>query len=221
MKDLLVQIAGVHSIEEALMLVGLGVNDIGIPLRLPVHKEDVSEEEAKRIFTALGRDVGKVLITYEERLSELQELLTLLAPNKVQFHSDIDPHTIASVKRSFPSLFIIKSIVIGPADDTTTVLARAQVYEGVVDAFITDTFDPTTGASGATGKTHDLSLSKALIDHSSTPVILAGGLKPENVAEAVRYCQPYGVDAHTGVEGPDGFKDRAKVEAFVVNARSC
>jgi len=89
----------------------------------------------------------------------------------------------------------------------------------LVDAFITDTFDPATGASGATGRTHDWNISRRLVEISRRPVLLAGGLAPDNVAEAIRRVRPAGVDSHTGVEDSAGRKDRDKVSRFVAEAR--
>ena len=84
--------------------------------------------------------------------------------------------------------------------------------------FITDTFDPATGASGATGKTHDWTVSRKLVELSPKPVILAGGLNPSNVYEAIRIVRPAGVDVHTGVEDSSGRKSRSLIEAFVNEA---
>jgi len=89
-----------------------------------------------------------------------------------------------------------------------------------VDAFLTDTFDPQSGRSGATGKIHDWEVSRRLAEISPRPLILAGGLNPGNVREAIRRVQPAGVDAHTGLEGPAGRKDAARVAAFVAEARA-
>ena len=88
-----------------------------------------------------------------------------------------------------------------------------------VDAFITDTFDPKTGASGATGKTHDWHVSRRLVELADRPVILAGGLTPENVKSAIVEVQPAGVDAHTGVEDSSGRKSREKIRKFLAEAR--
>lgn len=89
-----------------------------------------------------------------------------------------------------------------------------------MDAFITDTYDPLTGASGATGKIHNWDVSRRIVEASQRPVILAGGLNPENVRDAILYVKPAGVDVHTGVEGPDGRKDEVLVKAFVSEAES-
>ena len=110
----------------------------------------------------------------------------------------------------------MKSLVVGrtPLSDLEADVERLSPF---VDAFIADTFDPATGASGATGRTHDWSVSRRLVELSRRPVILAGGLTPDNVAEAIR---PAGVDSHTGVEDSAGRKDREKVSRFVAEAKN-
>jgi phosphoribosylanthranilate isomerase len=87
-----------------------------------------------------------------------------------------------------------------------------------VDAFITDTFDPKTGASGATGKTHNWRVSRHLVELSDRPIIIAGGLTPENVKKAILEVRPAGVDSHTGVEDSTGRKSREKVQKFLAEA---
>ena len=89
-----------------------------------------------------------------------------------------------------------------------------------MDAFITDSFDPDTGAIGATGKVHDWQVSARLVDLSPRPVILAGGLNPDNVRNAIIQVRPAGVDVHTGIEGSDGRKRRDLVERFVAEAQA-
>jgi phosphoribosylanthranilate isomerase len=90
--------------------------------------------------------------------------------------------------------------------------------EPFVDAFITDTFDPLTGASGATGKTHDWEISKKFVELSSKPVILAGGLNYQNVFDAILTVKPAGVDVHTSVENIDGKKDKYLLTKFLQQA---
>lgn len=88
-----------------------------------------------------------------------------------------------------------------------------------VDAFLLDTFDPVTGASGATGKIHDWGISRRLVEISTRPVILAGGLTPLNVRQAILMVRPAGVDVHSGVENHNGNKNRQRVKKFVSEAR--
>jgi phosphoribosylanthranilate isomerase len=115
-------------------------------------------------------------------------------------------------------LFITKSLVVKEGN-LNELEEEVDDYSPYVDAFITDTFDPETGASGATGKVHDWNVSRRLVEVSPKPVILAGGLNSKNVREAIAWVKPAGVDVHTGVEGPDGSKDSGLVYAFISEAR--
>jgi phosphoribosylanthranilate isomerase len=102
-------------------------------------------------------------------------------------------------------------------------IADALAYQDVSDFLILDTQDPDIGGIGASGTTHDWSISREIVRRVRIPVILAGGLSPENVTEAAAYVQPWGVDSltHTNFPLPDGGfrKDLQRVEAFVQAAR--
>lgn len=211
-----VQIAGVRNLEEARMLLACGADLLGFPLRLPVHVPDTSEEEARAVIAAVG-PASCVLITYEEDPDRLVGLCRFLNVGTVQLHADIPPASLARIKALAP-LFIIKSYVVGRENCGPEAFARA--YSPVCDAFITDTFDPATGASGATGRVHDWAVSAELVRLSPRPVILAGGLGPRNVRDAILAVRPAAVDVHTGVEAPDGSKDQRLVAAFVQAARA-
>lgn len=103
--------------------------------------------------------------------------------------------------------------------DAQPLMAIASGYEPWVDAFITDTFDPRTGACGATGLTHDWTISRVLSQELIKPLILAGGLNPINVYGAIREVGPVAVDSHTGVEGPGGEKSSELVTRFLSEAK--
>ena len=210
----IVQVAGVIDQAEADMLVACGVRWLGFPLRLPVNEEDLSEAQAARIIRGLPAGCHGVLITYSGDADEVLELAGFLGAGVVQLHGDIAVAELERIRAADPGLGLIKSLVVGEPsrEGLRETLARTAPH---VDAFITDTFDPATGASGATGRTHDWTVSRELVALSPRPVILAGGLDPANVAEAIRAVGPAGVDSHTGLERPDGRKDRALVERFL------
>lgn len=215
----IIQIAGIKDLHEALMLVDAGVDWLGFPLRLAVHQEDISESEAARIIRQLPDPKSAVLITYLSSAKEIKELSTFLGIYKIQLHGEIPLREVQHLRKSFPELLIIKSLVVRE-NNLDELLDSVQQFSPLVDAFITDTHDPVTGADGATGKTHDWNISARLVAESPVPVILAGGLTPKNVEEAILTVQPAGVDAHTGVEGKDGRKNPALVQAFVTRARN-
>jgi phosphoribosylanthranilate isomerase len=215
----LIQIAGIIDEAEADMLRRCGIKYLGFPLRLPIHREDISEEAASRIIRKLEPPVFGVLITYLDDAEEISELCTSLGARIVQLHGDIEIEELAKLREFAPRLTLVKSLVVGR--HTETVLeSMVERLSGSVDGFITDTHDPVSGASGATGKTHDWRISRRLVEMSDRPVILAGGLDPGNVRRAILEVNPAGVDVHTGVEDASGRKSQAKVEKFVSEAEA-
>ena len=218
LEENLIQIAGVIDAAEAQMLHQCGVRYLGFPLRLPVHREDLTEKEAAAIIKGLAPPAFGVLITYLDRASEIAAFCHALGARIVQLHGDIDRDQLKRLKGLDPALTVIKSLIVGMRDNKAleTTLSELSPF---VDAFITDTFDPKTGASGATGKTHDWRVSRRLVELADRPVILAGGLTPENVKRAILEVRPAGVDSHTGVEDSTGRKSREKVQKFLSEAR--
>jgi len=213
----LIQIAGVIDAAEADMLQRCGVRYLGFPLRLPVHREDLSEKQAAAIIKSLVPPVFGVLIAYLDRASEIAAFCDALGARIVQLHGEIERDELKRLRILDPNLTVIKSLVIGMRDDRA-LEAMLRELTPFVDAFITDTFDPNTGASGATGKTHDWRVSRRLVELADRPVILAGGLTPENVKRAILEVRPAGVDSHTGVEDTSGRKSREQVEKFLSEA---
>jgi phosphoribosylanthranilate isomerase len=218
LEENLIQIAGVVDTAEAEMLQECGIRYLGFPLRLPVHREDLTEEEAAAIIKSLAPPVFGVLITYLDKANEIVGFSHALGARVVQLHGDIDPDELKRLKTLDQNLTVIKSLVIGMRD-ARVLEATVNELSPLVDAFITDTFDPKTGASGATGKTHDWHVSRRLVELANRPIILAGGLTPENVKRAILEVQPAGVDSHTGVEDSVGRKSREKIRKFVSEAR--
>ena len=217
LEENLIQIAGVIDTAEAQMLQQCGVHYLGFPLRLPVHREDLTEEKAAAIIKSLAPAVFGVLITYLDEAGEIAAFCHALGARIVQLHGDIQRAELKRLKTLDPNLTVIKSLVVGLRDDQA-LEAMVSELSPFVDAFITDTFDPKTGASGATGKTHDWRVSRCLVELADRPVILAGGLTPENVKRAILEVRPAGVDSHTGVEDSSGRKNREKVQKFLSEA---
>ena len=214
-----IQVAGVRDHEEARLLMDCGVRYLGFPLRLPVNAEDLSEAEAAAIIRAIEPPCYGVAITYQHDAGDIAGFMEYLGARIVQLHGDVSPGELRKLQHLRPGLKVIKSLVIGEHSEAELEAMVRELGE-FADAFITDTFDPVTGASGATGKTHDWQISRRLVEVSPKPVILAGGLTPDNVREAIRAVRPAGVDCHTGVEDASGRKDAAKVARFVAEARA-
>lgn len=219
MQDPIIQLAGIIDEAEADMLIANDVRYLGFPLRLTVNKEDLTEDEAAALIRNFPAGFHGVLITYLSTAADIMAFCQKLGARIVQLHGPIATEELAALKQMDPTLQIFKSLVIR-SDNAEELQQLVKDTSPYVDAYITDTFNPATGQEGATGLTHDWNISRLLVQLSPRPVILAGGLNADNVAEAIRAVRPAGVDAHTGVEGPDGRKDSQKVSAFVQNARA-
>lgn len=219
MMDRVIHIAGVIDQAEAEMLAECGDVFLGFPFRLAKHKEDLSEEEAGRIIRSLRAGVTCLLITYLSNAQQIVELCRKLGVSYVQLHGDIASDELARLKAMWPELRIVKSLIVGDANlaELEYEVKKTAPY---VDGYITDTYDRSTGAKGATGKTHDWLIDRRLVDISPRPVIMAGGLNPENVREAIQQVHPAGVDVHTGIEGTDGRKDRELTRKFIAEAKA-
>jgi phosphoribosylanthranilate isomerase len=214
----LIQIAGVTSPEEARILAEENITHLGFPLRLTFHKEDISESEAKKIISSLQNKVQSVLITYLEKADEILEFTKFLNVKTIQLHGEIELSELERLKKT-RKLEIIKSLIV-KENNLDKLIEKVGNYEGFIDYFITDTYDPGTGACGATGKVHDWEISKKLVKISKKPIILAGGLTPENVKNAIIRVKPAGVDVHTGVEDENGIKNPVLVRSFITNAKA-
>ncbi|WP_266382023.1 phosphoribosylanthranilate isomerase [Streptomyces canus] len=214
----LVQVAGVIDAAEADMIIQQGTDWLGFALRLPSGKDDIPEQDAAVIIKGLDAPHAGVLISYLTDAEEISDFCRELGVVAVQLHGDVETAQLRSLKEIRPDLFVLKSLVV-KQDNAEELLRLVDDTHAFVDMYITDTFDPRTGAKGATGLTHDWNVSAELVRRSPKPLMMAGGLNPENVGDAIRAVRPAAVDAHTGLEGPDGRKDRAKVAKFVAEAR--
>ena len=215
----LIHVAGVMDVAEAELLLDCGVRRLGLPLALDHHPEDLSHAAAAAIVQQLGDRAEFFLITYLDAAPEIIALCHRLNVAKVQLHGPISGPELQRLHDKWPELHIIKSLIVRD-DNLAALTEEVDRFSPLVDAFITDTFDPDTGAIGATGKVHDWAVSAQLVARSPCPMILAGGLTPVNVRDAITQVRPAGVDVHTGVEGPDGRKRQDLVERFVAEAQA-
>ena len=215
---MLIQIAGVHDLDEAELIISARATHIGLPLRLPDGREDLSEVDARALVRAVAGRIETVLITYQTDADEILKFAAWLGVTGIQLHGAVSESTVAQLRVLESRVFVLQSLVVH-GDNLRALLQTAARCAPYVDAFITDTFDPRTGRRGATGLTHDWSVSATLVQLIDRPIILAGGISPANVADAVRTVRPAGVDAHTGVEDPaTGRKCAARLRAFVEGA---
>ncbi len=213
-----VKICGITNIKDALAVVSYGADAIGFLIG-QVHYSTgffITPKQAAEIIDALPPYCSTVLVTHTSHTNEVVELAIRSKVNTIQLHGETTPKEALEIKKELPYIKIYK--VIHVFDDSAT--KEAQRYEKVVDGIILDTAIKETGQVGGTGKIHDWNISHRLVQSVSSPVILAGGLNPDNVLEAINAVHPYAVDVNSGVTNKDGTKDLEKAKIFIQRAKS-
>jgi phosphoribosylanthranilate isomerase len=216
---MLVQIFEVQTPEEAAALVRLGVDHIGVLVGDGAFPRELSITQTKAIFAAVPTGHKRVALSLSPSLEDVARLVEETQPDIVQVQAEIEDFPVAmthALKMRFPEIPIMRAI---PVIDEASIETAAP-YRGAADFLLLDTYDTGKRQFGALGRTHDWNLSCRIVEEVGIPVILAGGLGPENVAAAIATVRPAGVDSKTRTDRLDGSgKDLAKVHAFVAAAK--
>lgn len=215
------QIYTAQSVEEALALVKAGADIVGItpsPRPLPGI---VTEKLAAEIVEAIGSSALTSAISVEEDEDDIVRMVSVVKPDILHLCGDItkvDPEMVGRIRARIGDVKIDQAIPMTGPEAVDAALAFAPV----VDYLLLDSYSPEIGGVGAAGFTHDWSISRKIVESVDVPVILAGGLSAENVAEAIATVQPWGVDSltRTNAYREDGTfrKDLDKVRAFIAAA---
>jgi len=209
-----VKICGIKSIEDARAAAAAGANELGFHVGLTGARAPLEAEQVAKLIAQLPAGVSSVMVTSITEPHELIARAQETGAGVLQLYGDATPEAIREVKKALPSIKVWK--VLNVSDESS--IAKAKEYEEAADAIALDTLNKETGVRGGTGKTHDWNISKKIVESIFIPVILAGGLNPENVAEAIRTVRPYGVDVNSSVSNPDGSKNIEKVRLFIERA---
>jgi len=203
MRGVWVKVCGITSVEQALFCVEIGVDAVGVNF-VPSSPRHVDREQASEIARAVGQRAVVVGVVADMEAGELRSLRAQTAIRWLQLCGNEPPELLTEVG---PEAY--KAVRIGSAED----VALAASFAG--DRVLVDT--KVEGALGGTGQSFDWSLVQKLARERR--IVLAGGLRPENVAQAIAAVRPFGVDVASGVERAPGDKDFDAVRCFVENAR--
>src|SRR6267143_7175549 len=201
-----IKICGITNAADALAAIDAGANLLGFNFyaKSPRH---ITEAEAAKIRSLLPRKVKAVGIFVNALTADVVTLRKSLKLDAAQLHGDESPETAAEIARSLP---VIKAFRI----ESDFPLATLDEYPGAF-AYLFDAAH--TGQYGGTGHATDWDVARrAALGHR---IILAGGLKVENVAAAVRIVRPYAVDVASGVESEPGKKDHGRMREFIQEVR--
>ena len=212
-----IKICGITSVTEASLAELHGADAIGLLVGRQHRACDfVKRDVARKICQSVVPFITPVLVTHLEDPNQILTLADAVPCPVLQLHSDLSPSVLAILReRLRPKKVIGKVSVQG-----TDAFDRAHEIESSVDAIVLDSVDPATDRVGGTGRTHDWSLSAKIVASCRVPVILAGGLTPENVTEAIYIVRPSAVDVNSGVERPDGRKSEERIPRFIEAVRA-
>jgi phosphoribosylanthranilate isomerase len=190
-----------------------GTDAVGIICDVPVdtHRK-VSPERAATLAAAAPPFVTTVLVTMPDSPEAALDLLESVGTDAVQLHGTLDRDDVAAVRDGTDATVLVAL----DADEATATTLDA--YDPVADGLLVDT--PAGDGGGGTGETHDWDRTRRETADLDSPVILAGGLSPENVAEAIRAVEPFAVDVASGIETAAGSKDSAAMRTFVERAKT-
>ncbi len=219
---MIVQLYTMQSPEEALACAAAGAQHIGLTPPQGLPGELPSLEAMRDIVDAVGDGARCVALTVDMDPTRIIAMVEVVRPailHLCPLAEDSSPGQVAALRARLPGIPIMQAVsVTGPES-----VAVARAYAEVVDFLILDTQAPEIPGIGASGKTHDWTVSRAIVHSVRIPVILAGGLSPENVRDAITAVGPWGVDSLTHTNRPldgGGFrKDMDRVAAFVAAAR--
>ncbi len=233
-----IKICGICSPEEIELADLYGADAVGFITEVPVESpRKLDSDTAASLVSEVPKGLSSVLVIMPENSREALELIDKVGPDIVQIHSILSLSELEIVKEK-ADIPIIKTLSI-PAkgetsgkgakkaeniENTENIALISELMEqvslleeaAVVDSILLDTGK--SGKSGGTGCVHDWILSKKIAEKIKLPLILAGGLKPENIQEAIRVVSPYAVDTASGVE-TCGKKDAMKIKSFIEEVR--
>jgi phosphoribosylanthranilate isomerase len=218
---MIIQIYGLTTPEDVGPVVEAGVDHIGINTTegFPTW-DDVDIPTARAILAEVPPSVRRVVLSLSTDADHIVRLADTLAGDIVHVVHIAEAWSPDAIARLRERLGRPLMCTVPVRDDSAVEVARR--VEPVCDYLLLDSADPATGIVGASGLVHDWTLSRAVVEAVSTPVILAGGLGPENVTDAIAAVGPAGVDSETRTSRTDDRrrKDIAKVRRFVDAVRS-
>ncbi|CAM0998378.1 phosphoribosylanthranilate isomerase [Rhodanobacter sp. Root179] len=200
-----IKCCGMTRVDDAVLAARLGVDAIGLVFTARSRRQ-VGLRQARDIVESLPPFVATVALFMDDEVSLVEQVLEQVRPALLQFHGEETDPWCAQFGHPF-----LKALAMG---EGAAGLSRRHDYPHAAGLLLDG---HARGEAGGSGKTFDWSL---LAEVREKPLIVAGGLDPGNVAEAVRMARPWAVDVASGVESAPGIKDPARLEAFVRAVRA-
>lgn len=206
-----VKVCCITSIEEAALAISYGADALGLVSEMPSGPGVISDERAREIAATVPPAVASFLLTSRQSAADIIEQERFVRASTLQIVDRLTDGCFGDLRRALPGIRLVQVIHIQDEESIEEALRVAPE----TDAILLDSGNQRLAVKllGGTGRTHDWTLSRRIVEQSSKPVFLAGGLKPENVHEAIERVGPFGLDVCSGVRS-DGRLDERKLSAF-------
>ena len=211
MKKVKVKICCINSIEEAELAISLGAAAIGLVSEMPSGPGVIGEESITDISNYAFSKVNTFLLTSKQDVDSIIKQLKKFKINTVQIVDKLNNGCYTDIKLALPNIKIVQVLHV----NNNETIDEARAIENEVDAILLDSGNDKLKVKelGGTGRIHDWSISRRIVESVNIPIYLAGGLNPNNVAEAVKTVNPYSVDVCSGVR-TNGKLDKEKLTIF-------
>lgn len=215
---MVIQIYSMTSIADAVATVEAGADLVGVVVAEPgVVPEGIEGGAAREILAAVRPRARGVALSLADDRDEICAMVDAVRPDIVHIAArEIEPEDCAWIRRRVAPVGLLRAIAVRAGETIT----EADTHQEAADYLMLDSGAKGLATLGASGETHDWSVSRTVVERSRIPVILAGGLSADNVARAIAAVRPWGVDSftHTDLARHRGKKDPARVRAFVAAA---
>jgi phosphoribosylanthranilate isomerase len=207
-----IKICCIQSTIEARFAIDHGADALGLVGTMPSGPGPIADATIAAIAVAVPPPVATFLLTSETAAEAIVAHARRCRTNTLQLVDRVPPSGYGKLRAALPGIKLVQ--VIHVAGEET--VAQARAVAPLVDALLLDSGQPNevVRVLGGTGRTHDWAISRRIVEAVDCPVFLAGGLRADNVGDAIRAVRPFGVDLCTGVR-TDYRLDPAKLEAFV------
>jgi len=211
-----VKVCCIASVDEAKLAVSLGASALGLGSAMPSGPGVIDEALIAEIAASVPPAIGTFLLTSRTDAESIVRQQRRARVNTIQLCDRIEPSVLGTVSAELPGISLVQVIHVTGGESVAEAVATAPLVNGI----LLDSGDPRLAVKelGGTGRVHDWSVSRRIRETVRVPLFLAGGLRPENVADAVAAVRPYALDVCTGVR-TDGRLDREKLAAFIARAR--
>lgn len=212
-----VKICCMGSVAEAWLAIKSGASAVGLVSAMPSGPGPISEALIAEIARQLPPAIGSFLLTCKIDPYAIVDQQKRLRVNTIQIVDRIEPSSYRILREGMPGVSLVQVIHVTGQESVDEAIAMAPF----VDAILLDSGNQSLPVKelGGTGRTHDWKLSLQIREAIEVPLFLAGGLKAENVTDAIRQVRPFGVDVCSGVR-TDGKLDEAKVKRFFAAVRA-